>query len=161
MATGTILLPVQAAKLPATNSARIDAAENNWRLLFDASTDQACCWQFRLPVNYSSSPVLKIQYSMNSAISGAVYFQVSVMAVTDGDAANINTDSYDTANSGNATVPGTAGYLDEISISLTNADSMAAGDYVKINVNRDADNASDTATGDAEVVAISLEYTTT
>lgn len=97
---------------------------------------------------------------MASATTGAVYFEASVMAVTDGDAADINTESYDTANSGNATVPGTAGYLDEISITLTNADSVAAGDYVKIKINRDANNASDTAAGDAEVVATSLEYTT-
>lgn len=161
MATGTVILPVQSAKLPGTNPAAIDAGENNWRLLFDAATDESCLWQFRMPTNYSSAPVLKIQYSMNSATSGAVYFQASVMAVSDGDAADINTDSYDTANSGNATVPGTAGYLDEISITLTNADSVAANDLCKIKLNRDADNASDTAAGDAEVVAVSFEYTTT
>lgn len=160
MATGTIILTVESIKLPATNPVAIDAAETNWRLLFDATTDEAGWWQFRMPQNYASAPVLKVQYSMASAITGAVYFQVQVMAVSDNDAADINTESYDTANSGNATVPATAGYLDEISVTLTNADTLAAGDYTKIRLNRDADNASDTATGDAEVVAVSLEYTT-
>ena len=133
-ATSTIILPVQASKLPTSNPARIDAGEGNWRLLFDPTTDQSCLWQFRLPVNYASGLVIKIQYSMASATSGAVYFQASVMAVSDGDAADIVTDSYDTANSGNATVPATAGYLDEISVTLTNADSAAAGDYLKIQI---------------------------
>ncbi len=159
-ATGTIILPVQAVKLPSTSPVAIDAGETNWRLLFDDTTDESGQWQFRIPQNYSSGLTIKIQYSMASATTGAVYFEASVMAVTDGDAADINTESYDTANSGNATVPGTAGYLDEISITLTNADSVAAGDYVKIKINRDANNASDTAAGDAEVVATSLEYTT-
>lgn len=162
MATGTIILPVQSAKLPASNPAVIDGAENNFRLLFDASTDESCLWQFRMPVNYASALVAKIQYSMTSATADEVIFQVAVMAVSDGDSADINTDSYDTANDSSATtVPGTVGYLDEISITLTNADSVAAGDYVKIKINRDADDGSDNATGDAEVVAVSLEYTTT
>ena len=118
MATGTIILPINGVKFPTTNPVALDASETNWRLLFDATTDEAGWWQFRMPQNYASTPVLKLQYSMLSATTGAVYFQVQVMAVSDNDAADINTESYDTANSGNATVPGTVGFLDEISITL-------------------------------------------
>lgn len=160
MATGTIILPVQAAKLPTSNPAALDASETNWRLLFDATTSESCVWQFRMPVNYASGLTAKLQYSMASATSGTVAWDVYVMAVSDGDAADINTESYATVNtSGGVTVPGTAGYLDEISVTLTNADSVAAGDFTKIKVGRDV--ATDTATGDAELVCLSLEYTTT
>ena len=84
---------------------------------------------------------------------------VEVMAVTDGE--DVDTDSFDTANaSAETTVPGTAGLMDEISITLTNADSLAAGDYVAVRLSRDADNAGDDASGDLELWAFSLEYTT-
>jgi len=157
-ATGTILLPVQAAKLPASNPARIDGGQNRWYLLFDAATSQSGQWQFRLPANYSSGLTAKIQYAMASATSGNVIFRVSVMAVSDGDAADVETDSFATANtSATTTVPGTAGYMDEISVSLTNDDGAAAGDLIIIKLDRDA--ATDSATGDAEVFNVVLEFT--
>jgi hypothetical protein len=151
---------VQSAKLPTTNAARIDAGENNWRLLFDPTTSQSALWQMVLPQDYAStsSPQLRVLYTMNSATAGNVIFRASVMAVTAGDAADINTDSYDTTNtSATTTVPGTAGFLDSIVISLSNMDSAAAGDLLKIKLDRDA--ATDTAAGDAEVVGVVLEYT--
>ena len=83
------------------------------------------------------------------------------MAVSDGDSADMATDSFDTVNSQNATVPGTAGYPDVISVTLSNADSVAAGDWVCISLARDADDGTnDDATGDAEVHGFALEYTT-
>lgn len=39
---------------------------------------------------------------------------------------------------------------------MTNADSIAAGDYYRLSLNRDADNASDTATGDCYVLAVEV-----
>jgi hypothetical protein len=82
------------------------------------------------------------------------------MAVTPGDAADINTESYDTVNNcDDATVPGTAGFLDQISCTLTNKDSVAAGDYAKIKLCRAVADSADTATGDMEVVGAELSYT--
>lgn len=161
-ATGTIILPVQAAKLPTSNPCAIDAGEVNWRLLCDATTDESGVWQFRMPTNYASGLVVKIQYSMASATANSVTFEGYIMAVSDNDTADVVTESYDTVNFGSATVPGTAGYIDEISINLTNADSLAAGDFVKFKFARDANgtNGTDNATGDAEILNISLEYTT-
>lgn len=161
MPTGTIILPVQAIKLPSSNPFALDASGNHFKLLGDATTGESGAWQFRLPSNYSSSPVLKIQYTMVSATTGGVALDASVDAVSDGDSQDVDTETYDTKNTGTATVPGTAGYLDEISIPLTNNDGMAAGDFAKIKLARDPANGSDTATGDIEIIAVSLEYTTT
>jgi hypothetical protein len=58
-------------------------------------------------------------------------------------------------------VPGTAEHIDQISLALSNADSMAAGDYCALKFRRDADNGSDTATGDLKVWAAEMRYTTT
>jgi len=130
------------------------------RVLFDDTTDEHMHWTFRMPSDYSSALTAKIQYSMASATTNNLILAVEVMAVSDGDAAAIDADSYDTVNTSAATaVPGTAGYMDEISITLTNADSVAAGDWVAIRLSRDANNAGDTTVGDAEIVAMSLEYT--
>ncbi len=162
-ATATIILPVQAAKLPTSNAPGIDAGEGNWRLLFDDTTDESCRWQFRMPANYASGLTAKIQFSLAATAAGidTVAFQVGVMAVTDGDAADIVTDSFDTTNDATLALENnqTAGYLREISITLTNADSLAAGDYVKIQINRDV--SADDVVGDLEVVAVSIEFVTT
>jgi hypothetical protein len=155
--TGTIHLSVGGYSLPPSNPAQLDASENNLRLLFDASTSECAIWQGTLNADYASGLTFKASFSMTSATSGTFNLDVSVMAVTPGDSADINTDSYDTANAcDDAGVPGTAGHLDQISCTLTNADSIAAGDYFKIKICRDT---GDTASGDAEVVHARLEYT--
>lgn len=160
MATGTILLPILGCSFDATNPPGVDYAQSRPKLLFDDTTPESVIWVFRMPQDYASGLTAKIQYSMASATSNNVEFEVSVMAVSDGDSQDLDADSFDTVNSGSATVPGTAGYLDEISITLTNADSVAAGDWVAIKLARDADDGTnDTATGDAEVWTFSLEYT--
>ena len=97
-----------------------------------------------------------IYYCMASATSGKVDFEVSIEVVTPDDALDLDTStSYDSVNAGNETVPGTAGYMSTITITLTNNDSMAAGDLVRLKLERDADDGTDdTATGDAYVLAV-------
>lgn len=172
MATGSILLPPGAATLPdgsATNAApgmqRVKSSATApapyfLQLAFDAATEEWASWSFRMPADYSSSPVCKVQYKMASATSGDVIWVAQLAAVTDGDATDVDAKAFAAANSATVTVPGTAGHLDEASITMTNADSVAAGDFVVLRVARDADAAGDTATGDAELVAVALTYTT-
>lgn len=160
MATGTISLPVP-GHLDVSNPPGVVIANNVPYMAFDDTTVESCYWMFRMPANYGSGLVAKIQYSMASATSNSVDFEISIMAVSAGDSHDLDSDSYDTVNSGSDTVPGTAGYLKEISITLTNADNVAAGDYVRIKLSRDSDDATnDTATGDCEVRTVTLEYTT-
>jgi len=164
MAKATIILPVQAAKIGGayiTAGAQIDGGSGPWKLLFDASATESALWQFKMPDNYSSTPVLRLQYAMASATSDKVDWEAEVMAVADGE--DIDTASFDSVNEipGGTTVPGTAGFLDTVSIPLANNDSMAADELILLRVNRDHDDGDDTATGDAELVSASLEYTTT
>lgn len=166
MATATVILPIQSAKIGGafiTAGAQIDGGSGLWKLLFDASQTESALWQFRMPQNYASSPVLKIQYAMASATADKIDMEADMMAVSDGDSQDIDSASFDAINevSGGTTVPATAGHIDEISIPLTNNDSLAAGDLVALRLHRDHDDGDDTATGDAEILAVSLEYTTT
>jgi hypothetical protein len=111
-----------------------------------------------MPASYTGSGSLKadIFYMMASATSGKVDFDVLVEAITTADALDLDSaSSFDSANSGDQAVPSVAGYLGQVTITLTNKDSVAAGDYVRIRLERDADDATnDTATGDARVLLV-------
>lgn len=160
MATRMIALPILGALLDATNPPGITFINGRPKLLFDDSTDEIIRWQFRMPSDYASAPVLRGQFSMASATSGSVVWSARLMAVTPGDSQDMDSDSYDSANTDTEAVPATAGYLDEFSITISNADGVAAGDYVCLELSRDADNGSDDASGDAELWSGGLEYTT-
>lgn len=174
MATGSILLSPGSAVLPdgsASNAApavqRVKSSATApapyfVQLAFDAATKEQAMWSLRMPADYASSPVLRVQFKMTSATSGNVVVEGRLAAVTDGDATDVDAKAFAAANTSSATaVPATAGYLKEITLTLTNADSVAAGDFVVVYLARDAANASDTASGDMEFVAAALLYTTT
>lgn len=173
MATATIICPIPGGTPPdgSTNnaSAQPDRIKSSGaapsptfsQLLFDATTDEHWFWTFRMPVNYASSPVAKLQWKANST-SNSVVWCVSIAAVTPADTDTPNEHASATTNSATTAVNATeARRLVETSITLTNADSVAAGDLVIVTVFRDANNGSDTCTVDAELVAVSIEYTTT
>lgn len=173
MATGTIILPIAGAVLPdgsasnsaaqfqRTKSSAAAPAAHFVELLFDPSTEEACYFSFRLPTDYSSSPVLKLQWKANQA-SNAVVWGCQVSATTPADADTPNEHALATTNTVTDNCNATeARRLVESSITLTNADSMAAGDFITLRIYRVAANGSDTCTVDAELVAASFEYTTT
>lgn len=174
MATGSILLPIIGAILPdgSTNNAaaqfervKSSAAAPSLhfvQLLFDPSADEHAYWTFRMPANYASGPVLKLQWKAN-ATTGDVVWVGRLAAITPADTDTPNEKALASANSATTSVNATeARRLVETSITLTNADSVAAGDWVTLLVHRDADNGSDTLnSNDAELVSVTLEFTTT
>jgi hypothetical protein len=112
-----------------------------------------------MPDNYSSAPTLDVYYTMSSGTANEVEFEGAIMCVSDGDGADIGTPSFSTVAVGSATVPGTAGYMDKISITLTD-DSCATSDMVWIYLSTDSDDATnDDATGDREVIGVEFGYT--
>jgi len=124
--------------------------------LFDATTDEHIVCHFVVPQNYVGTPVLVVYYKATSATSGTAAFEVRLSALTSADAADMDADAFATVNAGSETVPGTAGYMSALSITLTNADSMAAGDHAIFALNRDV--SADSVTGDLEVVACDFRY---
>lgn len=158
-----LLLTPESAQFPSTNAPQlltIHSTEQRLGLAFDASTDEAAAWVAVAPQGWTGTITVVITYVMASAISGAVGLQVSVEAVSDGDATDLDAaTSYDTVNnSASTTVPGTAGYIDQISITLTNNDSSVAGDLLRIKLNRDADGSAitDSATGDLYFISMEI-----
>lgn len=175
MATGTIILAIGAADLP--DGSGSNAAPDIKKVkssasapspyfkhaLFDDTTKEQLCWSLRMPQDYASAPVMKVLFKMASATSGNVIIEGRLAATTPGDATDQDAKAFASANTSSATaVPSTtAGKVGEISLTLTNADSLAAGDFVVVYFARDAANGSDTASGDMEVVNVAITYTTT
>lgn len=172
MPTGSILLPIGAAVQPDGSASNLAPAVQRvkssatapspyfMQAMFDAAALEQMMWSFRVPADYGSSPVLKVQYKMTSATSGNVIILGRLAAVTDGDAIDVDAKAFGASNSATVTVPGTVGHIDEASLALTSDDSMASADFAVVYVARDGASGSDTATGDMEVVSVSVTYTT-
>lgn len=157
MASRFVLTPY-GAEFPAADFPQLLLVNRRPVLAFDAATNETCQWTVRLPDDWdtASAPTAIVAYIMASATSGDVDLDGSVEAVTDGDALDLDAgDSFDTVNSeDDTTVPGTAGYIDMVTITLTNHDSSVAGDHARFRLTRDA--ASDTAAGDMDVLWVEI-----
>lgn len=153
-------IPVQEAKLPSTNPARIDASGQCFMLLFDPTTSQSAIWSFVMPQDYGSGLTVRILFTMASTQSGTntVTFDAYIQKDTEGDAEDVDTSGFAAANAATETLLNnqTAGYVRSLTITCTNADSVAAGDFVQLKIDRDI---ADTASGDAEIRGILVEYT--
>jgi hypothetical protein len=96
----------------------------------------------------------------DTATSGDVIFEAQIAAITPNtDTQDIETKALATATNATDTHLGTTGQrLHSVDITVSNLDSLAAGDYVTLRLARDANNASDTMTGDALVVKVVVTY---
>lgn len=157
MATRFTFTPYS-AEFPATNFPQLLLSNRRPALAFDATTSETCYWTVAAPQGVTGTWTAVISYAMASATSGGVAFEVATEAITSGDATDTDaTTSFDTVNTGtDASVPGTAGYMEQVSITLTNMDSAAAADLLRFSLARAVANAADTATGDAYVFAVEI-----
>jgi hypothetical protein len=159
MATRFVGLP-ESAHFPASNFPQLTQSNQRPVLAFDAATDETAYWTDVAPQGLTGTITLIVTIAMASATSGTVGIQAQLEAITDGDATDTDaTTSFDTVNnSASTTVPATAGYIKQISITMTNADSIAAADYYRLSINRDADGSAitDSATGDMYLLAAEL-----
>jgi hypothetical protein len=110
---------------------------------------------------YSSAPVISIFWYADSDDAGNVEFTIEVQAITPNtDTQDVETDGFDTGNVGeDAHLGTTAQRLHQLDISLTNVDSLAAGDFVRMRISRTAPSADDLS-GIVSVVGVQLSYTT-
>lgn len=158
MATRFVGTPLN-AEFPATAFPQLIPINNRPVLAYDAAADENAHWASIAPQGLTGAITVVITYIMASATSGAVRFQAALEAITDNDSTDLDAaDSFDTDNSNGETVPATAGFPSQLSITMTNADSLAAADYYRLRVRRDADGTSgtDDATGDCYVLAVEL-----
>lgn len=121
---------------------------NDYVLSFIGTADYYGQWEGRWPSSAgTSSPHAKGNFYMGTAIAGSVVFGVQVAARSVGDAKSNKT--FGAVNLGTVACPGTAGLIATFDITLTNNDSIAAGDSVNILLYRYTGDAADTAGGTA------------
>lgn len=140
---------------PATAFATLDTRNSVATLDFDAATDEAAVFVGVIPEGavLTSGIIVRLSWAATSATSGDCVWLVDIEKTT---AHDIDADGYDTAVSGTTTTSGTSGVVNTTAITVTTIDSVAAGDAFRVRVRRDADDAGDTMTGDAELIAVEV-----
>ena len=157
MATTRASLSPLAAEFPASAYAALTTVNARPVLAFDAATDESAIWTFVAPQGLSGALSCVLSLIGNAAGTNSTYWEVSVEAVTSADANDLDAgDSFDTVNTGNVAMPATQGHMVQLSITLTNADSIAAGDLVRVKISRDANNGSDNFAADAYLLAAEI-----
>lgn len=161
MATGDTLLIFgpQANQPPTSNYATLDTRNNHLVLDFDDTTNESAVFSGVLPRNYGGGGVtVYLHYVMTSATTGDIDWDAAFERIGDAQQ-DIDSDGFAAVQSvDNTTVDGTSGNVDIVSIAFTagaQMDSVAAGEAFRLKVTRDS--ASDTATGDAELLAIEIK----
>ncbi len=146
---------------PTANYATFDTRNGHPVLDFDGSTNETAIWTRWMPAQYAGTTGVTVTIAYTSSdTSGDIDWDVAFERMANaGD--DIDADSFAAVNSTDGTtVPGTSGVPDYITVTFTDGadmDSVAAGDMFRISVARDA--ASDTATGDAQILSVLIEET--
>jgi hypothetical protein len=130
------------------------------RLLYDATTAETAFWKLEA-VNYGSGNITcdVIWYAVN-ATTGVVRWEVALAAITpETDSQDVETKAFATAQSVDDTHLGTTSKrLHRATITISNLDSVAAGDECWLLVRRVANNAADTMANDAALTSVRLAY---
>ena len=139
---------------PATAFATLDTRNSVAVLDFDATTDESAIFLGIIPEAASLGSGLKIRlaWTATAATSGDCVWDASLERMN----TDIDSDSFDTIASVTTTTNGTSGVPNYSEITLTTIDSVIAGDGFRLKINRDANNGSDTMTGDAELIAVEV-----
>lgn len=127
---------------------------------FDDTDEEAGYFRDVMPGQYAGGTLkctLGIVFESEVTATDEAVFDVSVEAITAGDATDLdNVWSFDSVNTGEVDPLGTAGYETELTITLTNKDSVAAGDRVLFHIRRDCDHGNDTATDDCYITTVEI-----
>lgn len=171
MATGDTLLTFAATSgtPPAASQASFGVraggstpAETVPVINFDASTDEFMDFYGVMPQAYADGGLtLKVVWSAATATSGNCIFGVAFRSMED-DAEDVDTSHTYDFNTVTDAAPSASGEVVYAQITFTDGadmDNVDAGDAFVMRVYRDADNASDTMTGDAELWAVEIRET--
>ena len=169
MATQRLIIPVQSAKLVGStvdgslsfidNPAGIDGGQNTWALLFDASTDESATFNFQMPGNYTGNPSVNLMGTMASAVANDIDMRIDSKVLSSGNPNSTSVTGFSTETSFTTTVPSSAGFIFEMTAAISTGD-FAADRFATLRLARQTTSANDTAAGDIEIRALTLEYTT-
>jgi hypothetical protein len=145
-----------AASPPAAAFATLDVRNGHVVLDFDAGADEAMVFAGVYPAHYAGGALnVDLFWAATSATSGNVKWLVAIENTSPSD---LDADAFGSASSATGSASATNGVVTKttVSVSASNAGSPQAGDAFRVKVTRDADDASDTMAGDAELLAVHL-----
>ena len=139
---------------PATDFATLDTRNSIAVLNFDDTTNENAIFLNVISEAVLLGSGLKILliWTATTATTGNCVWQTALEKMT----TDIDTDSFDTAESLTATTNVTSGVPNYTEITLTTIDSIVSGDGFRLKVTRNATSASDTMIGDAELIAVEV-----
>lgn len=156
MASGDTLLTVPAWSgiPPAANYAVFDTRNGHPIADFDDASDESLYFSLFMPAHYDGGGVaVDLFWSATSATSGDVKWAVSIERISDSNQ-DIDADGFAAANTATDTAPGTSGHVTKATVTFTDGadmDSVAAGEWFRVKITRDADDGADTLSGDVEL----------
>lgn len=164
MASGnTLCVFTPAANVPpSSNYATLDTRNGHLVLDFDPATDEDSVFPGVLPRHYGGGGLtVTLYWSATSATSGNCKWNVQVERLED-EGTDTDADSFASAQTATAAAPSTSGALQYTTVTFTSGtqmDSLAAGEAFRLKVTRDANDAGDTMTGDAELHRVEVRET--
>jgi len=164
--TETIWIPAQAMYAATTNGAEAAQAETTATrpdlkvLDFDASTAEYAQFAIAMPKSWNLGTVTyQVFWSPSNTNTGNCIFGLQGLACTEGDTADaVFGTAIEVTDAGIGTVEDVQ--MTAVSSAMTIAGSPADDDQCFFQLYRDANDGSDTFTGDARVLGIKLFYTT-
>lgn len=164
MATGDSLLsfgPADAIS-PSSNYPQFVVRNNHLVLAFDTTTAETCYFEGVVPRNYGGGGITAaVTWMAQSATSGTIGWIIAFERTADGGSTDLDADSFASDQTITAaTVSGTSGITSTTSVAVSNGanmDSIAVGNTFRLKLTRDVTN--DTATGDAQFLALELRET--
>ena len=155
----TVILTSGGATLPATNfpaSTTIDGTNVDYKVLeFDASTDESIYYTFIWPDSWDAGTISARFRWLAASTSGDVVWAIQTACVADDEAVDA---TLNTANTVTDTTKATTLEANDADIASVTVTGCAAGEIAHIKIYRDADNGSDTMTGDARLIYTKMEY---
>jgi len=164
MSSGDTLVVLTAAQgePPSTNYATFDTRNNALVLEFDDGTDESIEFGAVMPRHYDGGGVtVTLHWMSEDQTTGNCIWNVAFKSLSD-DADDLDTKAFAASQNVTATTASAAGELDYAETTHTDGaqmDSVAAGEYFRLQVLRDADNASDTLTNDAQLLSVEIRET--
>ena len=166
MASGDTLAVffAQDGEPPSSNYATLDTRNGVAVLDFDDTTDESIDFGGFMPRNYAGGGItVLVGWAATSATTGTISLDVAFMSISD-DADDLDTKTFAAANNANPTTASATGEVDYVTITFTDGadmDSVAAGEYFRMRITRDANGttSTDNLSGDMELVFVEIKET--
>ena len=164
MASGDSLLILTALhnEPPSANAATLDTRNQHPILDFDDSTDESAVFGAVLPRSYAGGGLtVTVVWMASTATTGDVIWNAQIERHQD-DLFDLDADGFAAAQAVTAGAPSASGETSYDAVTFTDGaqmDSLAVGESFRLKVTRDADNASDNMTGDAELLRVEIRET--